>query len=144
MPLNLKPSFYWHFSVRALLATGLVFAIEIIIARYFHDPLIRFFLGDVLVMLLMYSFLRIFLQGSDRWLILGLLVFACLVETGQYFHLATILGLAPNSLGEIILGATFDWKDLLAYIIGTGLNLWISPVFQTPTSLKISPTEPDS
>lgn len=30
------------------------------IARFFHDPVIRFFGGDVLVMLLMYAFLRIF------------------------------------------------------------------------------------
>lgn len=135
----MKPHFVLAFSSRALLATGALLVIEIGIARYFRDPLIRFFTGDVLVMLLMYAFLRIFLHGanpaSDRWLSFALLGFACLVETGQYFHLATLLGLAPHSLGEIILGATFDPKDLLAYALGTLLNLWLSPLFQTPASL---------
>lgn len=114
------------FSRRACLFTSALFAIECIIATYFHDPLLRSFGGDVLVMPLMYSFLRMFVSFSGTGLVWALFAFACLIEIGQYFHLASWLGLAPHSWGEIILGATFDPKDLLAYALGTGLNLWLS------------------
>jgi hypothetical protein len=134
-----RPWFYLCFSAPALITTVLVFAVEYGIARFFHDPVIRFFGGDVLVMLLMYAFLRIFLQASAQWLSLALLVFACMVEMGQYFHLAARLGLAQNSWGEIILGATFDWKDLLAYLIGTGLNLWITPYLHPQWGIRSKP-----
>lgn len=43
---------------------------------------------------------------------------ATLVELSQYFQLAQWLGIAPTSPLYVVLGATFDWKDLFAYSVG--------------------------
>ncbi|MEY4935100.1 MAG: hypothetical protein RIS64_1459 [Bacteroidota bacterium] len=96
----------------------LLLAIEIFIAKYVHDRFIRPFIGDVLVIVLIYFFLKTFIQTNNRFLLLGVWVFACAVEVLQAFHLVNLLGLQQNQLMVIILGATFDWYDLLAYSIG--------------------------
>lgn len=112
-----------RFSGRALLVCGLLFGVELLIALFFRTSFVRFFVGDVLVIPLMYAFLRIFLKGPVLPLSLGLLGFACLVEIGQYFELVKRLGLEGNQLARIVIGATFDWHDLLAYALGTALIL---------------------
>ena len=47
-----------------------------------------------------------------------ILVFAYLVEVGQYFALVARLGLADSEIARIVIGTSFDWKDILAYLIG--------------------------
>jgi hypothetical protein len=48
----------------------------------------------------------------------GISLFAFAVELGQYFDLVTMLGLQHNRLARIIIGTTFDVRDLLAYAVG--------------------------
>ena len=96
----------------------LLLAIEIWIAKYVHDRFIRPFVGDVLVVILIYFFLKSFIQTNNRFLLFGVWIFACLVEVLQSFHLVKMLGLQDNKLMVIILGATFDWYDLVAYSVG--------------------------
>ncbi len=112
-----------HFSWRFLLAFLLIFTTELLIALFVHDSFIRPFVGDVLVMVLMYCFVRIFLAGPV-WLISGaLLIFAFSIECAQGFKLVERLGLQDNAVARIIIGTTFDLKDLLAYTLGTALIL---------------------
>jgi len=40
-----------------------------------------------------------------------------------YLDLLGKLGLSQNKLLRIILGATFDWKDILAYFLGAAIVL---------------------
>ena len=103
---------------RYILITFILFLIEVCIAAFVKDSFIRPFLGDVLVVLLIFSFLRIFYRGEVKMLITGVLIFSFIIEILQYFQFATILGLENNKIAKIILGSTFDWLDLLAYIIG--------------------------
>ncbi|MBW4604907.1 MAG: DUF2809 domain-containing protein [Calothrix sp. FI2-JRJ7] len=44
---------------------------------------------------------------------------ACLVEILQYFNFVNKLGLQNNRILAVALGSTFDWKDIIAYAIGT-------------------------
>jgi hypothetical protein len=100
---------------------------------------VRPLLGDVLVILLLYAFVRTFFAvKSDRVLGLGILVFAFLIEVAQYFDLVSRLNLADSKIVATIIGTTFDWRDLVAYTIGFILILvWIQ-VFQGKSTTFVS------
>ena len=46
-------------------ATLVIFLVEFLIARYVHDSFIRPYVGDVLVVILLYTFVRIFVP--EKW-----------------------------------------------------------------------------
>lgn len=101
----------------AVLSIGL-FAVEISIALFVHDRLVRPFVGDMLVVILIFTLCRTVIDADYFRLALGVLVFSFAVEIGQYFNLISILGLRHSALARIIIGATFDFHDLLAYSAG--------------------------
>ncbi len=69
-----------------------VFLIEAYIAVYINDQFVRPLVGDVLVVLLLYAFVRAFCEvRNDKVLALGVLLFAYLVELAQYFKLVYLL-----------------------------------------------------
>ena len=109
------------FSRRHALLALLLFGIELLIGTQLDDAFIRPFVGDLLVVVLIYCLLRTLLEIPCYPLAIGVLVFAISVETGQYFHLAELLGVGHIRLARIIIGSTFDPKDLLAYLLGTML-----------------------
>lgn len=109
------------FSRRHALLALLLFGIELLIGTQLDDAFIRPFVGDLLVVVLIYCLLRTLLVIPCYPLAIGVLVFAISVETGQYFHLAELLGVGHIRLARIIIGSTFDPKDLLAYLLGTML-----------------------
>lgn len=95
-----------------------VLVIEIIIGVYVRDRFVRPYIGDVLVVLLVYYFVRIFIPYGVRllpWYVLG---FACFVEILQYFQLTDTLGI-ENRVMRIVLGSTFDIKDIICYVVGS-------------------------
>ncbi|UEG49401.1 DUF2809 domain-containing protein [Ferruginibacter lapsinanis] len=95
-----------------------LFLIEVAIAKYFFDALVRAFVGDVLVVIMIYCFCRIFLNGNTKKIALGVFLFACTIEILQAFNFVKLLGVENNTILSIALGSTFDWKDILAYLIG--------------------------
>jgi hypothetical protein len=104
----------------AVLSIGL-FAVEISIALFVHDRLVRPFVGDMLVVILIFTLCRTVIDADYFRLALGVLVFSFAVEIGQYFNLISMLGLQHCRLARIIIGATFDFHDLLAYSAGIAL-----------------------
>lgn len=103
---------------RYIVLTILLFCIEVIIALFVHDSFIRPYIGDILVVILMYFAARIvFPIGIDKmaWYIL---IFALLTEILQFFRIVQLLGLGHNKLARIVIGTTFDIKDIICYIIG--------------------------
>ena len=98
--------------------------IETCIALFVHDQFIRPFVGDMLVIWLMVYFLRSFLVIQKQiWLVGAVFLFACFVELAQFFHVLELLNLQENRLLFIVFGAIFDWLDILAYAVGSGLLL---------------------
>ncbi|MFD2583375.1 DUF2809 domain-containing protein [Pedobacter vanadiisoli] len=95
-----------------------IFLSEILIAKYLHDVFIRPFGGDVLVVVLIYAFLRSFLKANNRKLALGVLLFAFLIEFLQKLNYVTWFGWENNKLMSTILGTSFSVYDLLAYFVG--------------------------
>ena len=47
-----------------------------------------------------------------------ILLFSYLVELSQYFDLVSILGLADSKFAALVIGTSFDWRDLISYTIG--------------------------
>lgn len=109
----------WHFAA----AFVLLFLIEAGIALWVHDQLIRPYVGDMLVVVLVYLFVRIFFPKGIRRLPLYVFLFAAAVEVTQYFDLVRLLGLWHCRAARIILGSVFDWKDIACYGVGC-LFLW--------------------
>ena len=106
-----KRSFYLAMTVFWL-------AVEVVIACYVHDRFIRPYVGDVLVVVAVYCFVRIWVPQGVRLLPLYVFLFAAGVEVLQYFHLVELLGVGNNTFLRVVLGSVFDLKDILCYGIG--------------------------
>jgi len=81
---------------------------------------IRSFIGDVIAVIFVYAVLRTFIDGNRLLLALIAFLTGVAVEYGQYFakQFDIVIG---NPALRIILGATPDWLDVLAYAIGAGI-----------------------
>lgn len=106
------------FNSKFLIISLLILFIEILIGKYLNDPIIRPFGGDVLVVVLIYSFFRIFLITDYKKVALAVLIFSFVIEFLQAVHYVNWLGLEHNKLMSIILGTSFSVYDLLAYFVG--------------------------
>ncbi len=104
-----------------LIATIVLFIIEVLIALFVHDDFVRPYVGDVLVVMLLYTFVRIFLPERVRLLPLYIFLFAAGVEVLQYFRIAEVLGLSDNRVLSVVIGSVFDLKDIVCYGVGCGL-----------------------
>jgi len=101
-----------------LLPTVILFIIEVLIALYVKDDFIRPYVGDFLVVILIYLFAKTFWKQSNLVIAIAVLIFSFGVEFAQYFNVIEWLGLKGNRLAETIIGTTFHVYDLLAYALG--------------------------
>ena len=95
-----------------------LFIIEALIAAFLHDRFVRPYVGDFLVVILVYCFVKSFFNVPVFRTALGVLLFAYFVEFLQYLKLIKVLGLESSGLANTILGNSFEWIDLLAYTLG--------------------------
>jgi len=86
-----------------------------------------------LVVILIYCFVKSFLNTPVIATALAVLLFSYAIETLQYFHLVDILGLEKSTVARIIIGTSFAWTDLLAYTLGILLILIIEFRFGNAT-----------
>ena len=100
------------------LAAMIVFVIEILIALFVHDALIRPYFGDCLAVILVYLSLRAITPLRVGPAVLTALAIAFAIEFGQMFHLIDALSLRGNRIAGFILGSYFDVKDLACYAGG--------------------------
>lgn len=104
-------------STYALLAI-LVLCIEIIIALFVKDRIVRPFVGDVLAIILVYLGLKTFISGYKLQLAIIALSIAFFIEGLQAFNFIEIIGLEENKLARVLLGTSFDWRDIGCYVLG--------------------------
>ncbi len=95
----------------------LLLVTEVAIALFHFHKFIRGFVGDVLVIPLLFYFLRIFTKWRTLYLALTVLGIAIAIEFLQMINLLKHFTITSNFL-QIVLGTTFDYKDLLAYLTG--------------------------
>lgn len=120
-----------------------LFGIEVLIALFVHDSFIRPYLGDVIVMSVLYCLLRTVLPiriwkklhtHRCSWWIVILFGFAVMIEFLQGIHIVELLGLSRSAAASTIIGTSFDWGDILCYLSGCavlcGLELSASFAFE--------------
>lgn len=108
----------FRFDLRSFLIFLLIFVIEVFIALFVNDSLIRPYGGDVLVVILIYYFGKTFIKVEPLYLCITVLLFAYAVEFAQYLRIVEVLNLQHNAFMRIIIGTSFSWGDMLAYTIG--------------------------
>jgi predicted membrane channel-forming protein YqfA (hemolysin III family) len=116
-------------NIKYLIAFIILFLIEVGIALFINDRIIRPYIGDILIIILMYTFIKSFTKKDIRLLSIYLFIFAVFVEVIQLFNIIELVGLHNNIILSIILGSTFDLKDILCYLIGSiVLLIWDNDV----------------
>lgn len=101
--------------LRYLAAFFLVLAIEVFIGIFIRDNFIRPYVGDMLVTVLLCCFCRMIVPRLSP--AIPVFLFAAVVEGLQWLDLTEKLGLQGTVMG-IIIGSTFDWKDVFCYALG--------------------------
>ena len=108
----------FRFHHKYFLVSLLLFIVEILIAIFVRDAFIRPYFGDFLVVILIYCFLKGFLEIPVLVLASLVLLFSYLVEVLQLLNFISFIGLQDSELIRIVLGTGFAWWDILAYTLG--------------------------
>ena len=101
------------------LASLILLGIEILIGLYAHGW-VRSYLGDVLVVILLYTIFRtISPDRPAQWFVLPtvILIFSFAVEFLQLWGFCDRFGIT-NKLLRIIIGTGFSYIDLISYAVG--------------------------
>lgn len=101
----------------------LIFTVEVLIALFINDNFVRPYLGDVLVVILIYCFMRSFLNLPVFTLAMFVLAFSFTIELLQYINIVEKLGLQRSKIARTVIGTSFAWIDLLAYLAGIAIVL---------------------
>ena len=107
--------------------------IEIGIATFISGGFIRHFFGDFLVVIMLYCLIMSFFRIKPlvaAWIVL---IVATLIEVGQYFHVLEMIGLQNNKIANIVLGNTFSYGDLIAYLVGIIVVVVLENKYRKPT-----------
>lgn len=100
-----------------------LFCVEVFIAAFLHDRLVRPYVGDLLAVVFLYCLAKSVAPLPAGPTVLGVLAVAYALEALQYVHLLQHLGLAHSRIAAIVLGNHFEWIDMLAYTLGAFL-IW--------------------
>jgi hypothetical protein len=106
----------------------LIFVVEVLIALYVHDTIVRPYIGDLLVVVLLYCFVKSFADTPVFATAVSVMVFSYLIETLQYFKIINILGLQHSAFARVIMGTAFAWIDMVAYTAGTALVILVEKI----------------
>ncbi len=104
--------------VTYFIITIVLLIIEVLIALFVHDSFVRPYVGDVLVVAVIYTFIRIFIPDKLKLLPLYIFLFGTFVELMQYINVVKLLGLQDNRFFSVLIGTTFDIKDIVCYGVG--------------------------
>jgi hypothetical protein len=119
----------------------LIFTIETLIAIYVHDNFVRPYLGDVLVVILIYCFLKSFFKLPVLITALVVLAFSFVIEFLQFLNIVEKLGLEKSTIARTVIGTSFTWIDLLTYIAGIAIVLiaekyWLKKEIKLRTNFR--------
>lgn len=99
--------------------------IEVLIALFVHDRFVRPYVGDMIVVVVVYCFVRIWIPERVRLMPLWVFLFAVCVEVLQYFRIVEVLGVENNTFLRTLIGTSFAWEDILCYAVGCAvLAVW--------------------
>lgn len=100
-----------------------IFAIEVLIALFVTDDFVRPYVGDVLVVILLYCVVKSVLRLPVFMPAMLVLLFSFMVEFLQYVQIVEKLGLEDSTVAGTVLGTSFVWMDFVAYMAGIAMVL---------------------
>lgn len=109
-----------EFNKTFALISILTFIIGIVLF-FVSTGFVRNYLGDVLVVIFLYSLLSSFLDVRPVYKAVVIFVIALAIELLQLF-----LSVSENAAQQLILGSSFDPWDIIAYIIGLALIVGVN------------------
>lgn len=119
-----------------IIVTVLLLAVEVCIALFVNDAFIRPYVGDVLVVIVIYTFIRIFIPKGHKLLPLWVFIFATAVEALQYFNIVQLLGLQDNTFMKTLIGSVFDFGDIICYAVGCALLVIFELIMSTREKIQ--------
>ena len=128
----------FKFNSKYFFSFSILIITEIFIALYVNDQIIRPYIGDLLVVILLYCFIKSYVTTVVLQSTIAVLLFACVAEAMQYIGHVQKLGLQESKTASIILGSSFDRKDMLAYTVGI-LVVLVIEYFYKKLQLKKEP-----
>jgi len=115
----------YRFHKTYFILTLVLFLTEVLIAMYVNDNFIRPYFGDFLVVILMYCFLKSFIDSGVSLTVIAVLLFSYLIEVLQYLNFVERIGLGDSEMARTLIGTSFAWMDILAYTTGALAILWL-------------------
>ena len=115
---------------------SLLLIIEICIALFVKDNFVRPYIGDLLVTILICSFLRIIIPTKIKLLPIFVFLFAALVELAQYFNIVALLCLEKSAFFSTITGTTFSFADIICYFLGCVIFWLIEKLVKLKTEVS--------
>ena len=107
----------------------LIFTIETLIAIYVHDNFVRPYIGDVLVVILIYCFVKSFLKLPVKTAALAVLIFAFIIEFLQFLNIVEKLHLEKSKIASTVIGTSFSWIDMLTYVMGIAIVIAVEKYY---------------
>ena len=107
----------------------ILLVIEILIGLFVHDSFVRPYLGDTLVVILIWCVVRIVIPDKFVWLSGAVFLVAGIVEVSQIFPLCDVLGI-ENRLIRTLMGTSFAWGDIVAYLAGCAVTLAVDLILR--------------
>lgn len=112
-----------RFSLRYLSLFTLLLITEVLIAIYVHDSFVRPYLGDTLIVVVIYAFIMSVVDYAynfqTKTLVATLaLLFSFVIEGLQAASFIYRIGLGDVGWARLIFGTSFSWWDILAYLCG--------------------------
>lgn len=107
-----------------IIGFALLLGIEVCIGLFFHGDFVRYYLGDVIVVWVIYCLFRSFVprRFNSYAVAFGILAFSFVTEFLQKAHIADRLGI-ENGLLRIIIGTSYAPEDLWSYAAGTAVTV---------------------
>jgi hypothetical protein len=106
------------FNLKYFLLAIIFFITEVFIALFVRDGFIRPYVGDYLVVMLIYCAVKTFAKAAPLKTAAGVLIFSYVIEVLQYLDIVERLGLSGNAIAKTVIGYGFEWWDILAYTLG--------------------------
>ncbi len=95
-----------------------------------HFKVVPLFVGDILWATMVYFMVRfLFINKPVSFIAIVSLLFSYAIEFSQLYHAPWIDAIRPSLFGRLVLGATFNWGDMICYAAGVGIGVLVDLYF---------------
>lgn len=95
----------------------MLIGIEFVIGLFVHDKIIRPYVGDIIVVVILYAIVRAVTPRLKQPVAAYVFVFSAAYEFTQMLPLVDVLGI-HNQFLRVLMGTSFSWMDIVCYLIG--------------------------